>query len=121
MRHPMRYLRSFLAAVAVTLGLGLGATHARAPYGDPNQVVQALYQQFLGRPADPYGLGNSVRFLHCGGDPAALQVTLLASEEFYHRHGCTPHGFVAGLYQTVLGREPDPQGLNDWTWKVQLC
>jgi thermitase len=39
---------------------------------------------------------------------------LLASDEFYANHGSTAQGFIAGLYQDLLGRFPDPSGLQQW-------
>src|SRR5262249_28102910 len=58
-----------------------------------------------GRPADPNGLAGPVAFLAQGGTPEQLEVSWLASDEYYGRFGGgTAAGFVQALYQTVLGR-----------------
>lgn len=45
---------------------------------------------------------------------AEVHASILASDEFFGVHGGTAQGFIAGVYQGVLGRAPDPAGLQAW-------
>src|SRR5262249_7463092 len=42
------------------------------------------------------------------------QATFLGSPEFLRQHGGTVDGFLAALYQQVLGRPLDPSGAQHW-------
>jgi subtilisin family serine protease len=44
---------------------------------------------------------------------------IMASDEFYAVHGSSAQGFIAGLYENLLGRFPDPAGLNYWVGVFQ--
>src|SRR5262249_20589682 len=71
-------------------------------------VVQQLYQKYLHRSADSSGLATYVAFLNNGGTIADLRTTLLASDEYFLiRSGGDNIGFLANLYQDVLGRPID--------------
>jgi subtilisin family serine protease len=50
------------------------------------------------------------------GQATQVQVhsAILASDEFFNDHGSTATGFVTGLYEDLLDREPDPAGLQTW-------
>ncbi len=50
-----------------------------------------------------------------GATDAQVRGSLLASDEFLAVHGGTDQGFVAGVYQDVLGRSPDAAGIAQWT------
>jgi uncharacterized repeat protein (TIGR01451 family) len=68
-------------------------------------VVQNLYQRFLRRAADPGGLNAGVNFLAQGGTTSQLEAILLASNEYFMtRGGGTNAGWLAAVYQDVLGR-----------------
>jgi subtilisin family serine protease len=43
-----------------------------------------------------------------------VQSFILGSDEFYAGHGSTAQGFIVGLYEDLLGRFPDPAGLQQW-------
>jgi hypothetical protein len=75
-----------------------------------DRVVRQLYQQILGRDADPTGLQGGVTFLSSGGTYDQLKAFLLASDEYMSRHGGTNAGFLAALYQDALGRKIDASG-----------
>ncbi len=79
--------------------------------------VQGLYQSILGRAADPVGLKNAVNLLlntpYVPGsdDPLVqLKANLYGSAEYFQRKGGTNSGFLAGLYQDILGRPIDAAG-----------
>ena len=48
----------------------------------------------------------------------ALQAALLASDEYFDVHGGTTPGFVAGLFQDVMGRAADPGELIYWSEQI---
>jgi hypothetical protein len=72
-------------------------------------VVRALYSRYLHRSAETAGLGAAVAFLQSGGTAEALAASIAASPEYFQtRGGGTNPGFVAALYQDMLGRRIDP-------------
>lgn len=80
--------------------------------------VEALYQSYLGRSADPSGLASSLNLLLNASSylPSQvlylqLQANILGSAEYYqNRGGGTNEGFLSALYHDVLGRAIDPSG-----------
>ena len=75
-------------------------------------VVQQLYSTYLHRAADPSGLSTYVSFLNQGGSIQQLRAILLGSDEYFLGvSGGSNEGFLAKLYQDVLGRAIDPSGL----------
>jgi hypothetical protein len=50
--------------------------------------------------------------LATGASEDSVLNAILSTDDFYNSHGGTPTGFVTGLYQVLLGRAPDPTGLN---------
>lgn len=74
--------------------------------GTTGAWVDALYQQLLGRPADPGGRANWVAraaAIGRGGVAAAFYQSLESRR-----------ARVTELYQDLLGRKPDPAGLAYW-------
>lgn len=78
-------------------------------------LVEGYYQQFLGRAADTGGLSSWVGALDAGASDQSVIEGLLGSDEFYSRSGSDPVGFVVALYRDLLGRVPDPSGLENWS------
>jgi hypothetical protein len=74
-------------------------------------VINSLYQKYLGRPVDPTGLAIFLPLLKSSG-PEVVAAAIIGSQEFYNNAGGTALGFVQALYQTVLGRAPDPSAMN---------
>jgi hypothetical protein len=74
-------------------------------------LVQAFYQHFLHRQADPGGLQNFVNDLGSGTTEEQVQETIVTSPEYFQLHGSTNTGFVTALYLDVLNRQPDAGGL----------
>ncbi len=73
--------------------------------------IQRLYQSFLGRAADPFGLAAYTDFLATNTD-RQLEITLASSAEFANRAGNNPSREVVQLYQAILGRAPSQAELN---------
>ncbi len=74
--------------------------------------VQATYQRYLKRNADPAGLAASVALLANGGTIQQLSGALTSSAEFFKLAGSTNPGFIVLLYQDALQRAIDANSLN---------
>jgi len=109
------YAMDFLPGTAAvrlangTLSLGPATNEA---------YLQRLYEGLLGRAGDTAGLAGFDQLLGFGMDPDVVAAAFVASAEYQVGHGAQggaeDAGFVAGLYQGVLGRTPDTAGLDGW-------
>src|SRR5262245_22521511 len=79
-RSIMRYFAATAAATLVAVGL-IGA-NAEAHGCRHTEMVQDWYHRYLHRAPDPGGLQTWVSALRCGTDPAEVQASILASEEY---------------------------------------
>ncbi len=77
------------------------------------KLVQAMYLDLLGRPADDAGLGGWSAQLASGQLSAQALALLLGRSPEYTRHT------VTGLYAEVFARAPDPVGLDGWSRLLQ--
>ena len=77
------------------------------------KLVNDLYIQYLGRPADPDGLASHVAMLQSSGEQAVI-ISLLSSDEFYANAGGTNEGFLSALYLALLDRPIDSTGLANY-------
>lgn len=82
-------------------------------------LVTADYAAVLDRAPDPAGLATFVDELVAGTSNETVLAQLLASPEFLADAGGTDTGFVTLLYQDILGRSPDPAGLNAFVAALQ--
>jgi autotransporter-associated beta strand protein len=103
--------------------LDQGASRGQVVLGIENtpeyqrDLVQTLYSTLLGRPADSQGLNSFTAFLGAGGTVEQVKAAILGSPEYLqNRGGGTNDGFLAALYQDVLGRRIDPTGQADLTF-----
>ena len=74
-------------------------------------LVTRFYTEILGRAPEPAGLAGWVDYIVATRDLEGAAVSFLASEEFEGR-ALTFRDYVVILYRGVLGREPDPGGLD---------
>ena len=83
---------------------------------DPAAQVQRLYQAGLGRVGEQGGLNFWTTNVSRGVPLSALAQGFLSSGEFTTRFPNinTPTDFVTRIYQNVLGRNPEQDGLNFW-------
>ena len=81
-------------------------------------AVASWYARDLGRPPDA-GSVVWVDRLQRGANPDDVRAAIRAVPEAYVRAAGTPSGFVAALYQSILGRAPDPAGLARWVAILQ--
>ena len=80
-----------------------------------SELINTLYQQYLGRQADQAGTNYWISVWNATGGPEAVQAGIIGSAEFYNTAGGTDAGWVTALYKNVLGRDVDAQGLAYWT------
>jgi uncharacterized protein YkwD len=94
-----------------------------AAQADPAQWVDdvfGLYRALLGRDPDDGGLVAWSGELARGSSYLDIVERFIASPEFQTVYGAQDDaGFIALLYGNVLGRAPDPMGLESWTGRLE--
>src|SRR5262249_39244122 len=75
--------------------------------------VDQFYATYLHRAADAAGRAQWVNALLAGTSEADVERGFLVSEEYRRAHA-SPTAYLFGLYADVLGRAPDPDGLDRW-------
>jgi hypothetical protein len=73
--------------------------------------VDSYYRSYLHRSADPMGRANWISVFQSGADETAVVQGFLTSAEYVADHSGS---YVTALYQDILGRAPDPGGLQFW-------
>ncbi|MGH7138247.1 MAG: DUF4214 domain-containing protein, partial [Pirellulales bacterium] len=87
-------------------------------------IIEQYYQQFLGRPADPGGLQYWIAQWQHDGGPLNVVAYMIGSPEFYakaqaaHPNLTPTEAWVTSLYERLLNREPDANGLQNWTNQI---
>jgi len=114
---------------------GVQVTQASTPASAYETVVQQLYVSYFGRPADPLGLQYfesmfaSVQAPTTVAELAAGYNTNPTVKAIIDTFGVSPESqtlygagnsasFVTHIYQSVLGRDPEPDGLAFWSLLV---
>jgi len=88
---------------------------ANAVFKHRAQVVR-LYRAYFGRLPDSAGLDHWVAARRSGLSLARVSEALAGSAEFQARYGALSNRqFTDLVYRNVLGRAPDPAGLDYWT------
>lgn len=77
-------------------------------------VISPDYQKYLGRASDAAGLSYWTSQMQQGMSDQQLEASFIASTEFYAHTGGTSSGWINAMYQAVLGRQADSQGLAYW-------
>jgi hypothetical protein len=77
-------------------------------------LVGSLYTKLLGRSADPSGLSSFASQLAANGDEGATIAAIAGSDEFFQHAGASNVGFVSALYNSLLGRAGEAQGMAFW-------
>ncbi|HVX14224.1 MAG TPA: DUF4214 domain-containing protein [Pirellulales bacterium] len=80
-----------------------------------NPLITQYYEKYLLRGPSPSDLTFWDGVWQSTGGPTAVQLSILSSPEFFDDAGDTNAGYVALLYQRVLGRPEDPTGAAYWT------
>src|SRR4051794_1565843 len=100
--------------------LGSGASQAsviRAFATSPEYqagVVQRTFRELLHRDAEPGALAGFGAALRDGLTEDRLREVVLGSQEYFARHGGTAAGWLAGVYEDVLGRGLAPGEGQAW-------
>jgi hypothetical protein len=81
-------------------------------------VIQEMYQDTLGREGDPDGVEYWVGQLRAGVSVAKVAAAFYGSPEYFARVGGTNEAWVTDLYEVLLGRAPDPGGLDYWSGQI---
>ena len=82
--------------------------------------VFRLYGATLGRTPDTTGLENWIGGLQNNLELVQVANGFVNSAEFRATYGALDdEGFVSLLYNNVLGRDPDPQGLTNWVARLE--
>ncbi len=74
---------------------------------------------WLDRPLDAPSRAYWADFLVRGRPYEHMQVSFMASEEFYAKGGGTPEGFVQRIFQKVLGRDADEPSLGYFVERLE--
>ncbi len=81
--------------------------------------VARLYLSALLRVPDQPGLDNWVNYVRAGNTLQSTADLFASSAEFTNRYGAMDNtAYVTALYQNILGRQPDPDGLSDWVGQL---
>jgi hypothetical protein len=102
-----------------------GGTAVNFRTASADRIIRRAYQDILGREPDPDGYRNYRRLiLEEGWDEHDVRQALIRSpERRQKRLGATPaqaEDLVRRAYRSVLGRDPDAEGMSHYTAKVQL-
>ncbi len=84
-------------------------------------MINELYATSLDRAPDAAGSAYWLDVVvRQGVSYASLGVYFYGSPEYYARSGSSSTGYVTALYRDLLGRDPDPGGLNYWVAKLDV-
>jgi hypothetical protein len=81
--------------------------------------VSAVYEHDLGRAVDTGGLNYWVGQMQFGMTDEDLESRLISSPEYVQLHGSTDVSWLQGMYNDLLGRPADDQGLSYWLGQLQ--
>jgi hypothetical protein len=115
-RAEVRQQVAALDAGENTAQFALGLIHS-AEYS--RDQVRADYQALLGRLPTPAELRRGLAQLKARLGPQHLEAQLLASDEYYSKHGGTVASWLGGVFQDVLGRQPSPAEIGSWSSRLQ--
>jgi len=87
--------------------------------GNAGQVYR-LYQASFARIPDQPGLAHNTNLVDGGLTLQQMSAAFLASAEFQQRYGTNVSDmtYINALYQNVLGRNADPEGLSGWQGRL---
>src|SRR5690606_30829118 len=75
--------------------------------------IEMFYQDYLGRSVDSAALTYWLNYFASGGTENDFKAALLASPEYRAQFG-NDNSFIAALYQDILGRSAEPNGVTYW-------
>jgi TorA maturation chaperone TorD len=94
-------------------------SHSGRGSGDVDRIIRRAYQDILDRDPDQEGLRSYRRaMIDQGWTEQAVREDLRKSPEYAKNQRRSAERIVTRAYQEVLGREPDPAGLNTYANRV---
>jgi Domain of unknown function (DUF4214) len=131
----MRILTAFATALALNIA---GAAVVSAQYYPPSErswrdygmsnwraerIVRQAYREILGRDPDPSGLQQYTNaMLYRDWSETDVRNSLMSSSEYRELNSVRGDGRAAAIvrraYLDVLGREPDPSGMREYSSRV---
>ena len=82
-------------------------------------IIDQLYQDYLGRHADAGGLKYWIGVWNAHKGPEHVQAGIIGSEEYYRHAGGTDSAWVTALYRNILKRDLDQAGHDFWVEYIQ--
>ena len=108
-----------MAAGAVTPASLVDAIMSSDEFQQDVAPVARLYLSALLRVPDQPGLDAWVNYIRAGNTLQSMADLFASSAEFMNRYGAMDNtAYVTALYQNILGRQPDPDGLADWVGQL---
>jgi hypothetical protein len=83
-----------------------------------SRLIEGVYADLLSRQSDPVGLAVWLDQFRRGLTTQGLEASFLAAQEYYVNAGSTDAGWVAALYQDVLGRGPGAAETQYWVSRL---
>jgi uncharacterized protein YkwD len=107
-----------LDAVAAPMAYGVSrqVVTERLAYSDAwvGAMVDRFYRSTLGRTPDAAGRDHWIQEIRSGRSPAEVAAHFFASEEYFRSTGGSTDGWVRDLYEQLLGRAGDAEGVRHW-------
>jgi hypothetical protein len=91
-------------------------THSAEYYA---RFIRGIYEKYLQREPDADGLAYWVSQMQNGLSDEHLEAGFIGSAEYIQNHGGTGEAWIIGMYEDLLGRAPDPNGLAYWLAQLQ--
>lgn len=91
--------------------------YARDENYERTYFVYRLYANCLGRTPDPTGLENWCKSLKSGTTGTKIAQGFIFSDEYKGKY-TSNYDYTKMLYNTLLGRSPDENGLYSWTYQL---
>lgn len=82
-------------------------------------AINDLYRLILDRDADPQGRANWLRYVAAGNRLDKVATRFFASDEYFGKQLESNALYVESLYEKILGRRGDPNGLLNWTLALE--
>ncbi len=83
-------------------------------------LIQSDYQLFLGRQGNTTEVQGWLNQMQTGVSAQQMELAFLNSAEFFQLHGNTGAGWLAGVYQDVLGRAPTSMDNTFWLGQLEV-
>jgi hypothetical protein len=97
-------------------GVATALSHSAEAY---RRFITGAYQKYLGRSPDAAGLADWLTAMQHGLSDEQLEAFFIGSQEYIQDHGGAGAGWVAGMYQDLLGRTASSDEVAGWVRNLQ--